>query len=218
MSGVIALGMQATLVNIVGGVALQLDGSVHVGDWVQLPDGQQGRVTAIRWRHTVVETRNWDTIVVPNASLLTQNIVILGKRTGRPVQHRMWVYFNVDFRYAPSQVIGVVTEALCAAPIEGVAADPRPNVICYDFAKDGRDSFAYYAVRYWLTDLAARRPDQLAHPDARLHGAQARRHPPRAAPPRRSSSRRRRQRQARDERPARRAASRCWTTSSSWSR
>jgi CRP-like cAMP-binding protein len=110
-------------------------------------------VTAIRWRHTVIETRNWDTIVIPNASLLTQNIIILGKRSGRPVQHRMWVYFNVDFRYPPTQVIGVVTEAVCNAPIEGVGADPKPNVICYDFAKDGRDSFGYYAVRYWLTDL-----------------------------------------------------------------
>jgi small-conductance mechanosensitive channel/CRP-like cAMP-binding protein len=152
-SGILALGMQTTLGNILGGVALQLDGSVHVGDWIQLPDGTQGKVLAIRWRHTMVETRNWDTIVVPNANLLAQNILILGKRSGKPLQHRMWVYFNVDFRYAPSQVIEVVRDALLAAPIEGVADDPKPSVICYDFAKDGRDSFGYYAVRYWLTDL-----------------------------------------------------------------
>jgi small-conductance mechanosensitive channel/CRP-like cAMP-binding protein len=153
VSGVIALGMQATLVNIVGGVALQLDGSIHVGDWLQLADGQQGKVLAIHWRHTTLETRNWDTVVVPNANLLTQNILILGRRTDRPVQHRMWVYFNVDFRFPPSRVIEVVREALCAAPIQGVSEDPKPNVICYDFAKDGRDSFAYYAARYWLVDL-----------------------------------------------------------------
>jgi small-conductance mechanosensitive channel/CRP-like cAMP-binding protein len=153
VSGVLALSMQATLVNIVGGIALQLDGSVHLGDWIQLPDGQQGKVIAIRWRHTVLETRNWDTLIVPNSTLLTQNLLVLGKRTGRPVQHRMWVYFNVDFRHPPTQVIAVVTDALCSAPIEGVASDPKPNCITYDFAKDGRDSFGYYAVRYWLTDL-----------------------------------------------------------------
>jgi small-conductance mechanosensitive channel len=154
VSGVLALSLQATLGNVLGGVALQLDGSVHVGDWVQLADGTQGKIVAIRWRHTVVETRNWDTVVVPNANLLAQNIVILGKRTSRPVQHRMWVYFNVDFRFAPSRVIDVVRDALCATSIEGVADDPKPSVICYDFAKDGRDSFGYYAARYWLTDLA----------------------------------------------------------------
>ncbi len=153
VSGVLALSLQATLGNILGGVALQLDGSVHVGDWVQLTDGTQGKVIAIRWRHTVVETRNWDTIVVPNSNLLAQNIVILGKRTGKPLQHRQWVYFNVDFRYPPSRVIEVVQDALCAAPIERVAEDPKPNCICYDFAKDGRNSFGYYAVRYWLTDI-----------------------------------------------------------------
>jgi small-conductance mechanosensitive channel len=154
VSGVLALGLQTTLGNVIGGVALQIDGSVHVGDWIQLSDGQQGRVVAIRWRHTVLETRNWDTIVVPNANLLAQNIVILGKRSAKPVQHRMWVYFNVDFRHPPSRVIDVVRDALCAAPIEGVARDPLPSVICFDLAKDGRDSFGYYAVRYFLTDLA----------------------------------------------------------------
>ncbi|MDP9149698.1 MAG: mechanosensitive ion channel family protein [Myxococcota bacterium] len=154
VSGVIALSMQATLGNVVGGFALQLDGSIRVGDWIQLPDGQQGRVMAIRWRHTVIETRNWDTVVVPNASLLSENIVILGKRAGQPVQRRVWVYFNVDFRYAPAQVVDVVSESLGNAPIEGVAEDPRPNVVCCDFAKEGRDSFACYAVRYWLNDLA----------------------------------------------------------------
>jgi CRP-like cAMP-binding protein len=107
----------------------------------------------IRWRHTIVETRDWETIVVPNANLLAQNIIILGKRIGKPVQYRKWVFFNVDFRYPPSHVIDVVREALWSAPIEAVADDPKPSIICYDFAKDGRDSFGYYAVRYWLTDL-----------------------------------------------------------------
>lgn len=153
VSGVVALSLQATLGNILGGIALQMDGSVHVGDWLALPDGTQGKVTAIRWRHTVLETRNWDTVIVPNSNLLAQNIVILGKRAGRPLQHRMWVTFNVDFRYPPSQVIEAVQSALWAAPIEGVAEEPKPNVICYDLAKDGKDSFGYYAVRYWLTDL-----------------------------------------------------------------
>jgi CRP-like cAMP-binding protein len=46
-----------------------------------------------------------------------------------------------------------VSDAISATPIEGVASDPKPNVICYDLAKDGRESFGYYAVRYWLTDL-----------------------------------------------------------------
>lgn len=154
LTAVLGLSLQTTLGNILGGVALQLDDSIHVGDWIQLENGKQGKVAEIRWRHTVVETRDWDTIIVPNASLLAQNIVLLGRRQGQPQKHRMWVYFNVDFRYSPAEVIAAVNAALQDSPIENVAVDPAPHCICYDFAKDTRDSFAYYAIRYWLTDLA----------------------------------------------------------------
>jgi CRP-like cAMP-binding protein len=154
IGAVLTLSLQATIGNILGGFALQIDGSIHVGDWLQLPDASQGKVKEIRWRHTVLETRNWDTLIVPNSSLLAANIMILGKREGQPVQHRMWVYFNVDFRYAPTHVIETVETALRAAPIEGVALVPPANCICYDYSRDHKESYAYYAVRYWLTDLA----------------------------------------------------------------
>ena len=159
---VLGLSLQATLGNVLGGIALQLDDSIHVGDWLQLPSGQQGKVKAIRWRHTVVETRNWDTVIVPNAQLLNENILILGEREDQPTQHRMWVYFNVDFRYSPEEVINVVEDALQSTPIPGVAAFPPPNVICFDFARQGGESFANYAVRYWLTDLAQDDPTSSA--------------------------------------------------------
>lgn len=154
VSGILALSLQQTLGNILGGVALQLDGSIHEGDWIQLENGKQGKVRAIRWRHTLVETRDWSTIVVPNAQLLANNITILGWRDGKKTPQRMWVYFNIDFRYQPTRVIQVVMDALLGSPIDNVASDPPPNCVCMDFAKDTRDSFAYYAVRYWILDLA----------------------------------------------------------------
>ena len=158
VSAVLAISLQSTLGNVVGGVALQLDGSIHEGDWIQLENGKQGRVRAIRWRHTLVETRDWSTIVVPNVQLLQNNITILGWRDDATAPQRMWVWFNVDFRYQPQHVLEVVTDGLCASPIENVAVNPKPNCVCMDFAKEGRDSFATYAVRYWILDLAADDP------------------------------------------------------------
>ena len=112
VSGVVGLSLAPTLGNILGGVALQLDHSISEGDWLQLDANTQGRVKAIHWRHTVVETRNWGfTIIVPNATLLSPNVMILGKRTDQPVKRRYWVYFNVDFRYVPSEVIAAVNKA-----------------------------------------------------------------------------------------------------------
>jgi small-conductance mechanosensitive channel len=153
-TAVIGLSLQSTLGNVIGGLALQLDDSIRDGDWVELESKVQGQVKSVRWRHTVIETRDFDTLIVPNNQLLSQTIKILGKRGGWPLQHRMWVYFNIDHRYAPGEIIRVVNEALQAAPIEGVAAEPRAHAICFDLARENRDSYCYYAARYYLTDLA----------------------------------------------------------------
>lgn len=154
VTAVVGLSLQGTLGNVVGGISLQLDDSINEGDWVELENKTQGQVKKIRWRHTVLETRDWDTLIVPNGQLMTQSIKVLGKRDGQPLQRRMWVYFNVDFRFSPAEVMRAVNDALQAAQIEGVATEPKPHCICYDLARDNRDSFCYYAVRYWLTDLA----------------------------------------------------------------
>ena len=154
LTAITTFSLQGTLSNLVGGIALQIDDAIRVGDWVQLENGRQGKVREIRWRYTVIETRDWDTLIVPNSTILSSTVLILGKRDGQPIRHRMWVYFNVDFRFSPADVIEAVDRALQAAPIENVAIDPKPHALCMDFAKDGRDSFAYYAVRYWLIDLA----------------------------------------------------------------
>src|SRR5205814_1575330 len=62
----------------------------------------------------------------------------------------------------PEEVIHTVEDALQGTPIANVAPFPPPNCLCYDFARQGADSFAYYAVRYWLTDLAADDPTSSA--------------------------------------------------------
>ena len=149
LTAVIGLSFQDTLGNMMGGMALQMEGAMSVGDWIRV-DNQEGMIKEIRWRHTAIETRNWDTIVIPNSALMKSQVVVLGRRTGQPRQHRQWVYFNVDFRYSPAEVIDVVQTALCVEPIANVATTPPPNCVLMDF----KESYCSYAVRYWLTDLA----------------------------------------------------------------
>jgi small-conductance mechanosensitive channel/CRP-like cAMP-binding protein len=153
LTAVIGFSLQDTLGNIMGGMALQLEKTINVGDWVKV-DQAVGRVKEIRWRHTTIETRNWDTVIIPNSVMIKSQVLVYGRRTGQPLQHRQWVYFNVDFRIPPTDVIWDVNEALQAEAIPGVAAEPKPHCILMDF----KESFCHYAVRYWLTDLAADDP------------------------------------------------------------
>lgn len=181
VTAVIGLSLQSTLGNVIGGLALQVDDSINEGDWIELEDKQQGQVKQVRWRHTVIETRDWDTLIVPNGQLLNQTIKVLGRRAGSPQQHRAMVSFNVDFRFPPSTVIHVVDQALSVSPIEGVALTPPAHCICADLAKEHRDSFGYYTVRYWLTDLEREDPVS-SHVRERIFAALTRANIPLALP------------------------------------
>jgi small-conductance mechanosensitive channel/CRP-like cAMP-binding protein len=157
VTAVIGFSLQDTLGNTIGGLALQADGSVQVGDWIKVPvqNGDViGRVTEIRWRYTAVETRNWETVLLPNGLLMKGPVVVMGRRGGQPQQWRRWIYFNVDFRYPPSDVIDNVVKALHGQPLERVAIHPQPDCILMDL----HESYGRYAVRYYLTDLAVDDP------------------------------------------------------------
>ncbi|HEY7117269.1 MAG TPA: cyclic nucleotide-binding domain-containing protein [Tepidisphaeraceae bacterium] len=153
VTAVIGFSLQDTLGNVMGGMAVQLDRSIHVGDWIRVGESE-GRVTQIRWRHTAIETRNWDTVLIPNSVLTKSVVTVLGRKSGRPIQHRQWVYFNVDFRHSPTEVIDVVESALRGESIANVAHDPAPNCVLMDF----KESYGSYALRYWLTDLGPNDP------------------------------------------------------------
>ncbi|HVO09119.1 MAG TPA: mechanosensitive ion channel family protein [Vicinamibacteria bacterium] len=148
LTAVIGFSLKDTLGNVIGGLALHTDKSISIGDWIKVGD-VAGRVVEIRWRYTAVETRNWETLIVPNGVITGEKVLVLGRRRGKPQQWRRWVWFNVDYRFSPELVIAAVDQALNDAPIENVAADPVPHCVLMDL----HESFGRYAARYWLTDL-----------------------------------------------------------------
>ncbi|OOZ40083.1 hypothetical protein BOW53_09005 [Solemya pervernicosa gill symbiont] len=157
ITAVLAFSLQDTLGNILGGTALQLDDSIHIGDWVKVDDAV-GRVVDICWRSTSIETRNWETVVIPNSILMKGKFTILGRRQGEPIQLRRWIRFSVEFSVPPAQVIHTVDTAIHQADIANVASQPLPN--CVAMGIDG--STINYALRYWLTDLAVDDPTDSA--------------------------------------------------------
>ena len=157
ITAVVAFAMQDTLGNILGGLALQLDNSIQIGDWIKVDD-TSGRVVDIRWRSTLVETRNWETVVFPNSQLMKNKFIVLGRRNDQPVQWRRWIWFGVDLGVTPTKVIGAVEGAVRQAEISNVAKQPAPNCVLMEIDK----GCARYALRYWLTDLAADDPTDAA--------------------------------------------------------
>ncbi|MDI1446991.1 mechanosensitive ion channel family protein [Polyangium sp. 6x1] len=153
LTAILGFSLQDVIGNVAGGLALQLDNSIEVGDRIKVND-VSGRVTEIRWRYTAIETGNWETVLVPNNVLMKSQVTVFGRRHGKPSYLRRVIHFNVDFRYQPSDVIDVVRDAVKNAKMPHVAEDPAPSCVLLDLG----ESYGRYALRYWLTDLDADTP------------------------------------------------------------
>jgi len=149
LTAVIAFAMQDTLGNVLGGIAIQIDNTVQVGDWVRVDDHTTGQVRDIRWRSTLIETRNWETLVIPNSLIMKGRVAILGKRYGAPLQWRRTIEFMVDPRVPPARVIATINEEMRDVPIGNVARSPLPSTVLHGF----QDGNLMYHLRYWLTDF-----------------------------------------------------------------
>jgi small-conductance mechanosensitive channel len=161
LTAVLAFAMQDTLGNILAGMAVQLDNSVRIGDWIRL-DGVSGRVRDIRWRSTLVETRNWETVVIPNSMLMKARVEILGQREGAPLQWRRLLEFMVDPAVPPARVIAIVEDEMRELSIPNVARTPAPSCVLKGFASGNLT----YQLRYFLTDLLE---DDLTDSMVRVH-------------------------------------------------
>ncbi|MFN0164309.1 MAG: cyclic nucleotide-binding domain-containing protein [Burkholderiales bacterium] len=161
VTAVIAFALQDTLGNILGGLAIQFDNSIQLGDWVRIDD-VVGRVVDIRWRSTSIETRDWETVVVPNSALMKGRFAVLGKRAGQTTQWRRHVRFSVDLSAAPTRVIPTIEQAIRESEIAHVARSPEPSCVLLGF----EHGYANYDLRYWLTDL---RNDDPTDSQVRVH-------------------------------------------------
>ncbi|MGN6109168.1 MAG: cyclic nucleotide-binding domain-containing protein [Kofleriaceae bacterium] len=150
LTAVIGFSLQDTLGNLMGGLSVQLDKSIAVGDWINLGPGQPtGQVVEMRWRYTAIQTRSWDTVIIPNGALVKSQITIVGRRIGQPLLSRRQIDLYIDFRTPPSRVIEVIERALRGDPVPRMAREPAPQALFFGI----RDSYGHYCVRYWLEDL-----------------------------------------------------------------
>ena len=149
ITAVLAFAMQDTLGNVLGGLFLQLDRSLRVGDWVRVEQAT-GRIVEIGWRHTAVQTRDRETVIVPNGWLVKNRFTVIGARGDPMPLWRRWVRVNVDLAAPPGDVCRVLEEAVRNAEIPLVHAEPPPDAVLLEITP----RYGAYAVRYWLENPA----------------------------------------------------------------
>ncbi|MFZ2269809.1 MAG: mechanosensitive ion channel family protein [Azonexus sp.] len=161
LTAVLAISMQDTLGNLLGGLALQMDNSLEIGDWIKIDD-LSGQVTDIQWRYTALLTRNGEKVVVPNSQLMKGRYTILCDKNAEHPSWRRSIDFNIDLAVPPGRLIPLVESDIAAASIANVAQSPAPQCVLMNFGP----GYAHYALRYWLLDP---RPDDPTDSDVRTH-------------------------------------------------
>jgi CRP-like cAMP-binding protein/small-conductance mechanosensitive channel len=139
-TAVIGLALQDMLNNLAGGVTLQLEDGIRIGDYIRCSEGA-GWVQHVRLRHTSILTSNGDTVILPNSFLTRSPVTIVSKA------HRAFIPFVMPYMYDPHEVIHAVGSALRASPIENVASEPAPQCVIQDLTP----GHIQYAAVVWFS-------------------------------------------------------------------
>jgi len=143
-SGVVAiilgLATQDLLTNIFAGIAIHIEKSYQVGDWLVI-DGKSARVIEISWRATRLLTFDEVRIEVPNSYFIRNTITDFAK----PVpQHAARVQVPLHYNVPPLRAKEVLREA--AASVPGVIPDAKITV----FVKEFSESSILYEIKFFV--------------------------------------------------------------------
>jgi small-conductance mechanosensitive channel len=136
----VALALQDTLTNLFAGIYIAADQPILPGDFLRLDTGQEGYLTRLGWRSSLIRTLPEGTIVVPN-SKLTQSVLINYTLPNRDsaLAIELTVAAAADLDRVEVVTLEVAREALRAtssnsASDAGATAQPEPTVRFQAFA------------------------------------------------------------------------------------
>ncbi len=141
----IGLGLQPVAANFVSGIIILFDRSVRKGDFVVLPDGQEGYVEAINMRSTTVETTDGKDIMVPNTTFIENTYE---NWTHKDPAQRYEVYFKVPYDTDIDTLEGILIPIIESYP--KVLMEPEePDLELREFGEYG----IHFAIEFWVSGI-----------------------------------------------------------------
>lgn len=140
----VGLGLQQTFNDLVSGLILLFEGSVRVGDIIEI-NNLIGRVTAIGVRTSKVETRDNVTIIVPNSKFIVDNVINWSNNNKKLTRFTITLYTSYDSD--PAQVKQVLMN--CIKQHRDVVEKPAPIVRLQDFGENG----LHFDLLFWTQNV-----------------------------------------------------------------
>ncbi len=116
---VAGLASQETLANVFAGIALQLDGAYHYGDYLRLPSGEVVRLKKIGMRSTKLVDLFGKFVILSNSEFAKLRLTKMGKAGAKA---DLAVAFEAPVGLSAEQVVKAVESGLQKKPLEGVDA------------------------------------------------------------------------------------------------
>lgn len=132
------LGVQQQFNDLVSGLVLLFEGTVSIGDIVEL-EGLVGKITEINIRTSEVVTRDGIIIIVPNSKLVSDKVINwTHNRQSTRFKVNVGVAYGTDVKQATN-----IIEAAAAHQSE-VAKSPKPFARFIDFGNSSLDLEVYF--------------------------------------------------------------------------
>lgn len=138
----IGLGLQSLFHDFVSGIIILLEGTVEVGDVIEV-DGILGRVDKITLRNSTVMTQNDYSIIIPNHFFVSEKVV---NWTHNLEESRFIVSVGVAYGSDTQKVIKILES--CATECKEVSKKHRPFARFEGFG----DSSLDFKVYFWCND------------------------------------------------------------------
>lgn len=139
--GSVAIGFafRDILQNFLAGILLLVTQPFRIGDQI-VANGYEGTVEEIQARATFIRTYDGRRVVVPNAELFTDTVVVNTAFEHRRLEYDVGIGYGDDIERARTLILEAVRGT------EGVLAEPAPDVLLMDFAP----SSVSLRVRWWI--------------------------------------------------------------------
>ena len=139
----IGFGLQDVIKNLVSGIIILFERPFKVGDWV-LINGEEGKIKQINIRSTELETWNRQSVIIPNATLISSSLTNF---THDNNWQRQTIKVGVSYDSDANAVTNLLLE--CAKSCKKVTKVPSPYVIFKDFGSSSLD----FELRFYVSDI-----------------------------------------------------------------
>jgi small-conductance mechanosensitive channel len=138
----IGMGLQNLVNNFVSGIVLIFDGSLKIGDEIEIT-GLAGKVKEIGLRSSTLSTSDGADIIIPNGNILSQNIV---NWTFSNDHKRVMIGFTLSGKELDANVINEVINDVMKN-IQGAISSKKPVIL---YTRVNPESCTL-TVRFWST-------------------------------------------------------------------